>query len=291
MNIKQTSSLLRLPRNLRDRIWSYAYGDLVVHAQPASKDTKFREFGDYGFKYVNCQSLADPLNPHKFPECCPEASNPSSDDKRTLFFWSIVCKQFWVETIEVFYTSATFIVGGSIDLYILASSQQQSVRRMRNLVIRIGLGIEHHSRIWSSRRCSELIKRFESLRGLTLLIGLVLGDNDYTGTMILNDSNGRREVIRAARMEGQAWNKEKMTFPKFLRGFQELNLQENLVQVALFHRVNRKPHDDHQAEIQRTRRNELQNTMKALLFDRPLRQGLVLPDRVAEDEKLLAEYP
>ncbi|KAF9692745.1 hypothetical protein EKO04_009236 [Ascochyta lentis] len=283
---KKTSSLLQLPRQLRDRIWSYAYADLVVHAEPACVDQKVKPSGNYGFRYVLCQEVEPPLDSSKWPECCPNESKRSSDDKRTPFFWPIVSRKFWAETIEIFYASAVFVVGGSIDLYILASSQQICVRRMRNLVVRLGFGIKHHNRIWSPARCSDLIKRFERLRGLTLLIGFVVEDNsNYTGTMIRYDRpNGVEQVIRAARMEGLIWDDEKNNFPGFLRSFQQHGLQTGLTHVAIFDRSTKRRFGD---DVQKARVVELQVSMKAVLLNQSLSQ--IFPNRVAEDKRELED--
>ncbi|KAF2628386.1 hypothetical protein BU25DRAFT_447880 [Macroventuria anomochaeta] len=303
-----SSSLLQLPRKLRDRIWSYAYGDLIVHAEPACVDQKMNPSGNYAFRYVLCQQLGSSSDSLKMLECCPGAKRGSANGERTPFFWPIVNKQFWAETIEIFYASATFKVAGSVDLYILASSQQQSVRRMRKLEVRIGLGIRHHNRIWSPARCSSVIKHFENLRGLTLLIGLVVeDDSNYTGTCVnYNYDNGKRigTVIRGSRMEGWVWEEQRNWFPVFLRSFQQHHLQDNLTRVAVIDRrkqnrgraFNYHEKDPRSREkdlwredvvIQEALRQDLAVSMRAVLLGQNISQ--LFPDWEVENERLLEE--
>ena len=145
----------------------------------------------------------------------------STENKRVVFFWPIVSKHFWAESIEIFYATATFKVGGSVDLCILASSQQQSVRRMRNLVVKMGFGITHHNRSWGLESCANTIRNFEGLRGLTLLIGLGVDDNSsYTGTCIsYSYDNGEcsaaigNNITRGSRMQAMRGNSRRTGFP------------------------------------------------------------------------------
>jgi hypothetical protein len=307
------SSLLRLPRNVRERIWKYAYGSLVLHAEPSCANQKMKPSGHYGFRYYFCQAPDEVCaDSSRMTECCPAASRAGT---RSPFFWPIVSKQFWTETIDIFYASATFKVGTSIDLYILASSQQQCVRRMRYLVVRLGFGIKHHNRIWSPGRCSSVIKNFESLKGLILLIGRPVEDNEnYSGTMWTSNhhSNGklRGTVIRGSRLEGSSWDEQRNWFPAFLRAFQQHPLQPELTRLYLFERNknNEKkgpqyhPSDRRWKEdpdvftkrrgkdeaIQETLRNELAASLRAVLLGQDV--GLLFPDREAEDELLLQEH-
>lgn len=244
--------------------------------------------------------------------CCQAASRAGT---RTPFFWPIVSKQFWAETIDVFYASATFKVGNSIDMYILSSSQQQCVRRMHYLVVRLGFGIKHHNRIWSPARCTSMIKKFESLNGLILLIGRPVEDNEnYTGTMWTSnrDSNGklRGTVIRGSRLEGSSWDEERNWFPVFLRAFQQHHLQAELCRIFFFDRnkkgqgkgpqyhpkdrrwkddpdVSTKRHEKDEA-IQESLRDELAASLRAVLLGQDV--ALLFPDREAEDDRLLQEH-
>jgi len=210
----------------------------------------------------------------------------------------------------MFYKSATFKVRGSIDLYILASSQQQSVRRMRNLEAQLGFGIKHHNRIWSPTRCHSVIKSFESLESLTLLIGLVVeDDSNYTGTVIdYKHDNGqpRGTVTRGSRLEGHVWREARNWFPVFLRSFQQHNLNPKLTSVVIIDRCQtrqqkspnwhendrrwqqdeyRQKHED--KNIQDTRRQELAASMRALLLGQSITH--LFPDWELENERDLAK--
>ncbi|KAF3033396.1 hypothetical protein E8E11_002396 [Didymella keratinophila] len=269
--------------------------------------------GQYAFRYYCCQAPDEVIaDSSKMTQCCPAASRACP---RTPFFWPIVSKRFWAETIDVFYASATFKVGTSIDLYILASSQQQCVRRMRYLVVRLGFGIKHHNRIWSPGRCSSVIKNFESLQGLILLIGRpVEDDENYSGTILTSngDSNGkpRGTVFRGSRLEGSSWDEQRNWFPVFLRAFQQHRLQPELTRVYLFERNKKSQskgpqyhHNDRRWKedpdvftkrrekdeaVQETRRDELAASLRAVLLGQDL--GLLFSDREAEDERLLQEH-
>ncbi|KAJ4993226.1 hypothetical protein SVAN01_01201 [Stagonosporopsis vannaccii] len=310
MMCERTSLLLQMPQNVRERIWSYTYGDIVVHAEPEKADQKMKPSGDYAFRYIICQQ-GDPLpNSSRMPDCCP-CVRRGSVDERTPFFWPIVNKQFWSETIQLFYESATFKVGSSIDLYILASSRQQSVRRMRNLEVRLGLGIKHHNRIWSPARCQSVIKNFESLQSLTLLIGLVVGDDsNYTGTVIdysPGNNQGRGTVTRGSRLEGHEWQEQRNWLPVFLRLFQQHNLDPELTNVAIIDRCKsrqKKSPNWHEKDrrwqqgeyrqqreddsIQETRRQELAASMRALLLGQSVTH--LFPDWELENERTLAKF-
>lgn len=224
------------------------------------------------------------------------------------FYWPIVSKQFWNETIDVFYASATFKVANSVDLYMLASSKQRSVSRMLNLEVRVPFGFKRHNRIWSPVRCSSVIKNFERLQGLTLLVGLVVeDDSNYTGTCIYNDGEGGGWVTRGSRLESSVWEEERNWFPVFLRSFQVHGLKPELTRVALFDRRQSKKENtfqyhekDHRREqeperrrlkdenIQAVRRKELEASLRAVLLGQDLRH--LFPDWEDENRQLLEEY-
>lgn len=303
-----TATLLQLPRSIRDRIWGYAYGSLIVHADPAYEDQKIKYSGEYAFRYVFCQQLEADVDPSSWPKCCPNTNVTSTGNKRMNFYWPIVCKQFWDETIGVFYSSATFKVANSIDLYMLGSSKQGSVRRMRNLEVRIGFGFKRHNRIWSPARCLNIIKNFENLKGLTLLIGMVVeDDSNYTGLCISNNGKGGGSVIHGSRLEGPVWEEERNWFPVFLRSFQVHHLQPELTRVALFDRKKKKsektvqyhekdrrrqqdPEHLRQKDeaIQTARRQELEVSIRALLLGQDFKE--LFPDQETENKRLLEEY-
>ncbi|KAF1927786.1 uncharacterized protein M421DRAFT_175466 [Didymella exigua CBS 183.55] len=306
----QKSPLLQLPQNLRERIWSHAYGSLVLHAEPACVDQKMKPSGHYAFKYCLCQQPEQVTNSStKMTECCANARRAGT---RTPFFWPIVSKQFWTEAMDTLYASATFKVDSSIDLYILSSSQQHSVRRMRFLVVQLGLGIKHHNRIWSPARCSNVIKKFESLQGLMLLIGRgVEDDENYSGTRMTwkYDSNGKPNgtVSHGSRMEGPSWNEERNWLPMFLRAFQQHHLQPEVTHIHLFegnkqkwcepppyHPKDRRWREDPYLErredevFQEKLRKDLAASMRAVLLGQDI--GLLFPDWKAENERLLQEH-
>jgi hypothetical protein len=291
------TSLLRLPKNIRDRVWSHAYGDLIIHAQPTYHDQKMKPLGDYAFKYTFCQleDLTEIPGCHRSLQKC----------QRIKFYWPIVCKQYWTETIEVFYATATFKVESSIELYILATSQQQSVRRMRNLELHLGFGIKHHNRIWSQERCARVIKHFESLQSLALLIGLVAeDDSNYAGTCIDSGEDGRGFVIRGSRLEGREWQEERNWLPVFLRSFQVHRLQADRTRVVLFDRKKSKPafryheKDRRRDDADRTRledeaiqaglRQELEASMRAVLLGQSISD--LFPNQEAENKLLLENF-
>ena len=303
-----TLSLLQLPRNIRDRIWSYAYGDLTVHAQTTNPDQKQKASGYYAFEYFLCRDADDPLTSCKMTQCYPGICG-STGNKATPFFWPIVSKQFWTEAIETFYASATFKVGSSIDFYILASSQQQSVRRMRNLIVKLGFGIKHHNKIWSPKRCADSIKNFKSLRGVTLLLGSAVDDDaNYTGTCVSFSHDKGSNVTRGSRMQGTSWEESQNWFPVFLRSFQQHHLQEELTRVKILERrKERKQRDNgggyfyHEKDprrmqeherrddeaIQEARRRDLAASMRAVLLGQEISH--LFPDWQAEDERLIEE--
>lgn len=302
-------SLLQLPKHVRERIWSYAYGSLVLHAGPTCADQKMKPSGHYAFTYYFCEEPENIASSSvKMTECCATIRKANTTKP---FFWPIVNKQYWTETIDILYASATFKIGSSIDLYILASSQQQSARRMRYLIVRLGFGIKHHNRIWSPARCSGVIKKFESLKGLILLLGRVVEDNEnYSGTCVAwkQDDNGKSHgtVSRGSRLEGYSWDERKNWLPVFLRAFQQHHLQPDLTQVYIFERKKQKqsgapmyhPKDhrwtgklcseqSEQEAIQDGLRKELAVSMRAVLLGQDL--SLLFPDWKAENDRLIQE--
>jgi hypothetical protein len=290
-------SLLRLPKNIRDRIWSHAYGDLIIHAQPTYHDQKMTPLGDYAFQYTFCQL--------EYSTEIPGCHRSLQKCQRVKFYWPIVCKQYWTETMKAFYATATFKVESSIDFYMLASSQQQSVSHMRNLELHLGLGIKHHNRIWSQERCARVIKHFESLQSLALLIGLVVeDDSNYTGTCISSSEDGRGSVIRGSRLEGRVWQEERNWLPVFLRSFQVHQLQADRTRVVLFDRKKSKPafryheKDRRRDNADRTRledeaiqaslRQELEASMRAVLLGQSISD--LFPNQEAENRLLLEDF-
>lgn len=252
-----------------------------------------------------CQQSNQSPGIPRLSECCRGASASPHKDQRVKFYWPIVCKQFWNETVNTFYASTTFIVEGSIDLYILASSHQRSVRSMRNLELRLGFGIKHHNRIWSPKRCASVIKKFESLQSLTLLVGFVVQDDtNYTGVCFAFGDDGNGPVTRASRLEGSQWQEENNWFPVFLRSFQVHQLQVERTRVAIFDRQRkkeaagyhekdpRKKHADYEQrrdeEIQVSRKLELEASMRAVLLGQNISD--LFPNRAAEDKQLLDEF-
>lgn len=257
--------------------------------------------GDYAFQYTFCQ-LGDST---EIPRCNPGVNRDLQNCQRMKFYWPIVCKQYWTQTIEVFYASATFKVESSIHFYILASSQQQSVRRMRNLELHLGLGIKHHNRIWSKERCARVIKHFESLQSLVLLIGLVVqDDSNYTGTYISSGEDGHGSVSRMARLEGVEWQEERNWLPVFLRSFQVHQLQAGRTRVVVFdrkkskqdfryHEKDRRRDDTDRKRledeaIQASRKLEFEASMRATLLGESIND--LFPTREAEDKLLLEEF-
>lgn len=251
--------------------------------------------------FVVCQQQSTSLNPFQKPTCCPP------DGIRTCFFWPIVSKQIWSEALEVFYEHTIFIVAGGVDLFILASSQHHSVRRIRRLQIRLPFGIKHHNKIWTPLRCNEVIKNFESLQNLTMAIRLIVSDDsNYTGTCIsYNYEGGERigTVTRGSRLEGDAWDEKRNWFPVFLRAFQKHQLHPNITRVVLidinrrsrgnpgWHPKDRRWQQEQYRErlqddtIQKTRIRELEASMWAVLTGQDV-SGL-FPDREAEDQELI----
>lgn len=150
-----------------------------------------------------------------------------------------------------------------------------------------------------------MIKHFESLQSLVLLIGLVVEDNsNYTGTCISSGEDGRGFVIRGSRIEGREWQEERNWLPVFLRSFQVHQLQADRTRVVLFDREKSKPafgyhekdrrRDDadrrrlEDEAIQLSLRQELEASMRVLLLGQSIRD--LFPDQEAENKKLLQEF-
>jgi hypothetical protein len=233
-----------------------------------------KPLGDYAFKYTFCQleDLTEIPGCHRSLQKC----------QRIKFYWPIVCKQYWTETIEVFYATATFKVESSIELY-----------------------IKHHNRIWSQERCARVIKHFESLQSLALLIGLVAeDDSNYAGTCIDSGEDGRGFVIRGSRLEGREWQEERNWLPVFLRSFQVHRLQADRTRVVLFDRKKSKPafryheKDRRRDDADRTRledeaiqaglRQELEASMRAVLLGQSISD--LFPNQEAENKLLLEDF-
>jgi hypothetical protein len=147
------SPLLRLPAELRNKIWAYAYGNAVVHVRSRMR-SNVREL-----QFRVCPEENDP---HATRECCS-----LSDTKASV---PLVSKQLWFEATGTFMASNTLVFDRHYDFYEFALLRQESLSRLSRLLIRPGNSPYFGLGSWATVSTSSILGRFNNLQGVRLLL-------------------------------------------------------------------------------------------------------------------------
>ncbi|KAJ8119131.1 hypothetical protein OPT61_g16 [Boeremia exigua] len=191
------SPLLRLPAELRNLIWTFAFGDQIILVRGS------RSSYDAENHLVDFRSL-DAFS--SFRHATLKVAESSFTPK-------LVCRQFWAETSQVFLSSCTFRVDHAHDFRKLALSKQPVVPKIRRLMICLGSRTHNFPMYWHDVFTSSLVGRFTSLEGVT-----------FTGEVCWGPKRGGLDV-----MNGSHWKMRHL--PNTIRSFQQHKLRENLTLV------------------------------------------------------------
>lgn len=151
------SPLLRLPAELRTKIWELLYSDIIINTY----------MGDHPeIKYI--------------PVACPDRP-------------CLVSKQFWAETSHIFLSTCTFRFYAARTFHHFALSQNITVARIRKIWIRCFLG-HLDNRINCSKRWAQalasVLGRFRGLEGVHLYFLIDYDDiASWDGRDIMNHAN------------------------------------------------------------------------------------------------------
>ncbi|KAF2000865.1 hypothetical protein P154DRAFT_522146 [Amniculicola lignicola CBS 123094] len=171
------SLLLRLPAELRNEIWRYAYGDLTVHV---------RSSGQGRPKYYVCRSAhsmldyyhmslegsspdsrfrwnQEALNIPGLFSCCPR------EKELTRFTLPLVSKQYWCEASAIFLESVTFDFKFPRTFSMFMESSQISIPRIQNLAFEITVGFGPR---WPAALTCKAIGKFRDLQGVQLRLSV-----------------------------------------------------------------------------------------------------------------------
>lgn len=191
------SPLLRLPGELRNRIWDLCYGDMTV-----------------GFGITQELGAANPFtgNPLLGLHIVSRRSGSRTDIPK------LVCKQVWYESSQVMFATATFAINSPETCRILSKSSPIWLQYIRRLAI----NIDYHSlldlRKWAYGLTFSLAERFTNLEGLRLY--------SLGWTYSLMDIISRRPDF----LTDERWVSTKM--PSFIRSLQQHKLKPELTTVS-----------------------------------------------------------
>lgn len=180
-----SSPLLRLPAELRTKIWEFAYGDQIVEFS-AHKSAPELDNPDV----INCVA-ASRIGPGVILHLRGRATMPRP-----------ICKQYWSETSQAFFASATFEPNYPEALRALALSAPSWLQFLRRLVI-----VGHYSspalalRSWTGSLTSSLLGRFISLEGIVFDFAVYQDSGLFSRLDVLNDKQWKKTklptIIRA----------------------------------------------------------------------------------------------
>jgi hypothetical protein len=226
------SPLLRLPAELRNRIWEQLYGGNVIHVY-------YRSRGLTNMVCVVCDQQDDPA---KTVFCCSRHS-------ASAISVPFVCKQYFGEASMTFFASNVFGVDNPTTLRAFAASNPNFIARVRQLIVQAASGSFAAS--WGSVMNPSLLGHFKSLRGVSLSIPIM-----YHELSLLDRTNI---------MDDGKWKSRKV--PSVIRAFQQHRLQKDLTTVNLvprsyFYHWNKSGLDTDQVKV-----GIINDTIKDLLLE------------------------
>jgi hypothetical protein len=145
---------LRLPAELRNSIWEYAYGGGMVHV-------RFRHFKRQVTSALLCHRCVHDIIPGSEGEGCCMRRNPPP------MSIPLVCKQYWAETSTTFFASNSFSINEPQVFRALVLSNSDFVSRIKQLDFP-SLGFIYSYRPWAAAVNSSTVGYLKSLRGVTM---------------------------------------------------------------------------------------------------------------------------
>lgn len=223
-----------MPAELREHIYSWLYGDLVIHvAKPELP------YGNHPCRYYLCQSPltpseryqhtllgASPESPHRWASPMLQAQYyPSAwhrecrcGDDVVWLYVPLVCKRFLREVESLVYRTATwyFVCPDDLDWFAWRGAMAQRVRRLA-LLFDFGRGPCD----WSAKLGYSSLDRFKNLQGLDL----VLRRNTMNATL--------RMDFRRGLMDERDEKEEFSELRKCLKVFRGRGLKERWTTVVV----------------------------------------------------------
>jgi hypothetical protein len=193
------SPLLRLPAELRNKIWDYAYGNSVVNVNRVMYIGK-------DLSYTSCQEHGvgqDRTNCHG-KKCSKPVKVP------------MVSKQFWYEAVAAFLESNTFEFDNPHALRKFAMSGLPHVAGIRRISIRSSDGLAYALDYWRKAWAASVVEQMGGLRGVDLQLGLHHHDARELQKSIMKRPYGRLGNV-----------------PKMIRSFQQHQLNDRHTTVNL----------------------------------------------------------
>jgi hypothetical protein len=148
--------MIRLPAELRNCIWAYAYGNAVVHVHLSDFGLRHSR---HGVLYSICDSDDDPRT---IISCCYFPSNKPASVP-------LISKQIWYEVTGTFMTTNMFTLNCHFTFYAFALLRRESVSRLSKLLIRLSGPIRYEDE-WSKVLTSSILGRFKNLQGVNLVV-------------------------------------------------------------------------------------------------------------------------
>lgn len=208
------SLLFQLPSELRNAIWDLLYGDKDVMVRFFTTRTRTSERIPKYNIYDRSRRNEQHLNGLHMPKT--------------------VSKQFWEETMSVFFATAVFDFDSADAFQNFATShdKQATIVRIKRLRIRCGVpwDLTIFWAIWAATLNVFTLRPFESLRGFEWIV------THYTG--------GPEEQLQELRLTDNevVWSKSKLML--IIRGFQQHRLRPELTSVR-FQKYREKHTKDH----------------------------------------------
>jgi hypothetical protein len=155
---------LRLPAELRNSIWEYAYGGGMVHV-------RFRTFKRQITSALLCHRCVHDIIPGSEGQgCCMRRDPPP-------MCIPVVCKQYWAEASTTFFASNSFSINDQQVFRALVLSNSDFVSRIKQLDLAL-VGFLYTHRPWAAAVNSSTVGYLKSLRGVTIAMCIATPDND-----------------------------------------------------------------------------------------------------------------
>lgn len=193
-NENAQTPLLSLPRELRDRIWTYLYGNLVLHP------TRRRV---HPLTFCICDAPQEPKHLYELSLQGASSDAGLSEENRAITWAApelqsyhfcatnrqhqslvtaelkvpIVCRQMWNEMSETVYETCTFAFTSSDDLFNFLSCRKAGLERVRKVLLSPEINPWYPGCLDASDLKWWSLKRMKGVRSLDLWVVWQLGMN------------------------------------------------------------------------------------------------------------------